>query len=211
MRRSVGFLFAITLAWTANATTLRGAGGGVISGTVTGTGLPDGADTVVFIEEAAAATPPSTPVEMDQRGYQFIPKVLPIVSGTTVRFLNNDQVGHNVFSPDYEKYDLGTWNQGQMKDYAFRACTKAPCVYAQLCKAHPQMDGYIVVLQNQYFAVTDKRGHYEIRNVPPGKYTVGIWHARRYQAASKMVTVGGDATSSLDFQLSRARLAPSVN
>ena len=67
---------------------------------------------------------------MDQRAMQFIPHVLPVVAGTTVKFLNSDPSPHNVFSPDYEKYDLGTWQQGQTKE-TFPECAKPPC-YAQL-------------------------------------------------------------------------------
>jgi plastocyanin len=200
-------LLAVTLGLIAHATAIRGAaaGGGTIAGTVSITGLPSGANTVVFIENAPAATAPSTPVEMNQRGQEFIPKILPVVTGTTVRFLNSDSVAHNVFSPDYEKYDLGTWAQGQTKDYAFVTCAKAPCAYTQLCKAHPQMDAYIVVLQNQYFAVTDSHGRYVIQNVPPGNYMVGVWHARRYEAPEKAVTVTGNTPAAANFQLNRAR------
>ena len=69
-----------------------------------------------------------------------MPHVLPVVAGTTVKFLNSDPTPHNVFSPDNEKYNLGTWPQGQTKDYVFNKCTKFPCVYTQLCRVHPEME-----------------------------------------------------------------------
>ena len=86
-----------------------------------------------------------------------------------MRFLNSDPTPHNVFSPDCEKYNLGTWPQGQSKDHAFAKCTKFPCVYTQLCRVHPEMEGFVVVLQNPYFAVSDKDGHFEIKGVPAGR------------------------------------------
>jgi plastocyanin len=202
MRRHAGLLVVISIAIATGAGTVSGAGG-AISGTVTVAGLASGVNTVVFIQEAPAAPPSAAPVEMNQRGYEFIPKVLPVVAGTTVRFRNSDPVAHNVFSPDYEKYDLGAWLQGQSRDYAFAACAKPPCVYAQLCKTHPQMDAYVVVLQNPYFGVADKAGRYEIRNVPPGKYTVAVWHARKYGAQPKLVTVDAGAPAPLSFELNR--------
>lgn len=203
MSRRAGFLAAVVAATIiAHTGTLSGAGG-AISGAVKITGLASNADVVVYIQEAPGTFPPTTRVEMDQRGYQFIPHVLPVVAGTTVRFLNGDPASHNVFSPDYETYNLGTWPQGQTKDYAFAKCAKPPCVYAQLCRVHPQMDAYIVVLQNAYFAVTDKEGHYEIGNVPRGSYKLAVWHARRYKAQPIPVTVGASEPATVDFVLDR--------
>lgn len=174
-----------------------------ISGTVKVTGSASAADVVVYLQQAPGAfTPPAKPVEMDQKQMQFIPHVLPIVAGTKVAFLNSDPTPHNVFSPDNEKYNLGTWPQGQTKDYAFAKCAKFPCVYAQLCRVHPEMEGYVVVLQNPYFAVTDKTGHYQIEGVPPGSYTVAVWHSKA-KAQPKPVTVDAAKPTTVDFTLAR--------
>jgi plastocyanin len=176
--------------------------GGTLSGTVKVTGLASSADVVVYIQEAPGTFPAGKPAVMDQKKMQFIPHVLPVVAGTTVKFLNDDPTPHNVFSPDNEKYNLGTWPQGQSKDYAFTKCAKTPCVYTQLCRVHPEMEGYVVVLQNPYFAVTDKDGHYEIENVPPGSYTLAVWHTRS-KAQPKPVTVEAGKPATVDFALAR--------
>jgi plastocyanin len=178
------------------------AAGGTISGTVKITGVASNADAVVYIQQAPGTFPPGKAADMDQRKMQFIPHVLPVVAGTTVKFLNSDPTPHNVFSPDNEKYNLGTWPQGQTKDYTFNKCTKFPCVYTQLCRVHAEMEGYVVVLQNPFFAVTAKDGHYEIANVPPGNYTVAVWHAKA-KAQPKPVTVNASNPATADFLLGR--------
>ena len=177
--------------------------GSSITGTVKVTGMTSSADVVVYIQEAPGTfAPPSKPVDMDQIKMQFIPRVLPVVAGTTVRFLNSDPTPHNVFSPDNEKYNLGTWPKGQSKTYAFTKCGKTPCVYIQLCRVHPDMEGFVIVLQNSYFAVTDKGGRYEIGNVPPGNYTLAVWQART-KAQPKPVTVDLGKSTVVDFTLAR--------
>lgn len=174
-----------------------------ITGTVKVTGLATSADVVVYIQEAPGTfPPPGKPVAMDQLKMQFIPRVLPVVAGTTVKFLNSDPTPHNVFSPDNEKYNLGTWPKGQSKDYAFTKCAKPPCVYTQLCRVHLEMESYVVVLQNPHFAVSDKDGHYEIGNVPPGSYTLAVWHTRG-KAQPKPVTVDATKPATVDFILAR--------
>lgn len=175
---------------------------GTITGTVTVTGSSSNGDAVVYIEQAPAASPPSKALEMDQRKMQFIPHVLPIVAGTSVKFLNSDPTPHNVFSPDNEKYNLGTWPQGQTKDYTFSKCKKFPCVYTQLCRVHPEMEGFVVVLQNPYFAVTGRDGKYEIKDVPPGSYSLGVWH-QKGKAGVKPVVVDASKPAVVDFVLKK--------
>lgn len=181
---------------------LSGAGSN-ISGTVKVTGAASSADAVVYVQQAPGTfAPPAKPSEMDQRNFQFVPHVLPVVAGTAVRFLNSDPTPHNVFSPDNEKYNLGTWPQGQTKDYTFSKCAKPPCVYTQLCRVHPEMEGFIVVLQNPYFAVAAKDGRYEIRDVPPGNYTLAAWHPKA-KSAPRPVVVEAGRPATADFTLGR--------
>src|ERR1019366_8468408 len=161
--------------------------GGTIEGTVK-TGGVAAADAVVYVQHAEGSFAPPGPAKMAQHSMKFAPAVLPILLGTTVNFLNSDPTQHNVFSPDYEKYNLGTWPQGQTKDHAFAKCAKAPCAYVQLCRIHPEMEAYVVVLQNPFYAVTNSDGHYRIENVPPGAQSLGVWAAKG-KAPVKPVTV----------------------
>ena len=182
--------------------TVSMAADGSIAGSVKAAGLASNADAVVWIQQAPGAAKPPQPVTMDQKKMQFIPHVLPVVLGTTVRFLNSDPTAHNVFSPDYEKYNLGTWPQDQSKDHAFATCAKFPCVYTQLCRVHPEMEGFVVVLANPYFAVSDKEGKFEIKGVPAGQYTVAVWHPK-LKAQPKPVTVEAGKPATVAFDLAR--------
>jgi plastocyanin len=202
IRRLVISAMAAATAVIVTLTAVGAATGGVISGTVTASGTAL-ADALVYVQHADGTfVPPANPITIDQRGMKFFPHVLPVVVGTTVRFLNNDTTQHNVFSPDNEKYNLGTWPQGQAKDHAFARCAKPPCVYVQLCRIHPEMEAYVVVVQNPFFAVTDAGGRYRIENVPPGTYSLGIW-APAGKAAAKSVVVDASKPAKVDFGVSR--------
>lgn len=201
MTRRFGISLLLTVAVVAGARHVSTASGGAIEGTVT-TGGVAVAGAVVYIQHAEGSFAPAGPAKMDQRSMKFAPSVLPILTGTTVRFLNSDPTQHNVFSPDYEKYNLGTWPQGQTKDQLFAKCAKAPCAYVQLCRIHPEMEAYVVVLQNPYFAVTNSDGHYRIDNVPPGAHSLGVWAAKG-KAPVKPVTVDAAKPAQIDFALGR--------
>ena len=199
-RHSLSFGSIVIAILVAHSGSLGGAGSS-ISGTIKVTGLASNADAVVYLQQAPGVfAPPVKPTEIDQRGKQFIPHVLPIVVGTTVRFLNNDPTRHNVFSPDNERYNLGTWLRGQTRDHTFGTCAKAPCVYVQLCLLHPEMEAYVVVLENPFFAVTDTGGRFEINNVQPGTYSLAVWHAKG-KAQPKPVTIDAARPAVVDFVL----------
>ncbi len=173
-----------------------------ITGTVKVAGATSNADVVVYVQNAAGTFAAPKAETIDQKQMQFIPHVLPVLVGTTVKFLNDDPTAHNVFSPDHEKFNLGTWPQGQTKDYAFSKCAKFPCVYTLLCRVHPEMEGYVVVLQNPYFAVSGKDGKYSIEGVPAGSHTLAVWH-QKAKAQPKPVTVEAGKPATVDFTLAR--------
>ncbi len=70
------------------------------------------------------------------------------------------------------------------------------------CDVHtPWMLCYVTVVDNPYFAVTDKDGNFKIANVPPGKYTVTAMHRKAsVKGMDKEIEVKGD-NATLDFTL----------
>jgi len=158
---------------------------------------------VVYVDAIAGKTfpaPAAKPV-MDQKGLVFNPHVMVVQVGTTVEFLNSDNVQHNVFWPSIsgnkkEGHNLGTWPKGEKKSFQF----STPGVVPLLCNVHPEMSGYIIVSPTPYFAETDASGAYKIDNVPDGKYNVVAWH-EGMKTQTKSVDVAG--TGKADFTLSK--------
>ena len=66
------------------------------------------------------------------------------------------------------------------------------------CDYHSWMQGYIVVSDNPYFAVSGAMGAYEIQDVPTGKHTIEMWH-EYYGLKTASVTVEEGAVASLDY------------
>lgn len=173
---------------------------GDIHGKVVAHGVRNSADAIVYVDKIAGKTfpPPAAHAKIDQKNMQFTPHVLTVVAGTTVDFLNSDAVLHNVFSPDAcaDKFNLGTWPQGQVKSYTF----KKECFASLLCKVHSEMEGFVAVLPTPYFAVTAADGSYHISDVPDGTYTVKVWHPK-LKAATKSVAVKG--ATEADFEIAK--------
>lgn len=178
--------------------------GGDIKGKVTLEGKKSHANAVVYIDKIPGKTfkPPKEPVQMDQRNLEFIPHILPILAGTTVEFLNNDDVLHNVYCPDAcaQKFDLGTWPRGQTRKYTFE---NPGCVAVMLCNIHPAMEAYVLVLETPYFAKSNKDGSYIIKDVPPGKYTLKVWH-KTFKGTDVTVEVPKQGEAVVNFELKKS-------
>jgi len=149
-----------------------------IKGKVSVQGIKSAENIAVYVDVIADKKfdPPKDHVVVDQRKMAFLPHVVAVQQGTTVDFLNSDSVGHNVYWPSISgnkklSHNLGTWPKGEKKPFQFHDLGTA----SLLCNVHPEMSGYIVVVPTPYFAVTDKDGNFEIKNIPAGKYTLKTW------------------------------------
>jgi plastocyanin len=188
------FLFAVLIAGLSTT-----ASAGDISGKVTGGKGPS----VVYIDAIAGKTFPASkehPVA-DQKGLMFAPHIMVVQQGTTVDFLNSDNVQHNVFWPSIggdkkAGHNLGTWPKGEKRSFTF----DKPGVIPLFCNVHPDMEGYLVVSPTPYFAETDESGNYKIKDVPDGSYTLVAWHEGA-RSQSKQVTVSGEGKA--DFTLGK--------
>ena len=188
---------------------------GLIVGTVTGR-TPQ--HTVVYLSGVQGEfKPPTEPTEVGQKNKTFMPHVLPVLKGTIVRFTNSDVnrdgtgLEHNV---KFVKY-------GRSKTLVMREKTKNLTNFmvwpdrpkdaktiragkvALLCNIHPEMEAYVVVLDNPYFTLADKDGKYRLK-APNGDYTLKAWHPRYEKkefAAPVVVSAGG--TTELDIVLKK--------
>jgi Carboxypeptidase regulatory-like domain len=69
------------------------------------------------------------------------------------------------------------------------------------CDVHKWMRAYVGVVPHPYFAVTGPDGSFELRNVPPGDYTVAVWHEKLGERTGQArVTPSGVATVSITFE-----------
>jgi plastocyanin len=181
---------------------------GVVKGTITIGGKPT-SEAVVSVEGLSTKDLKSQlsslklkRAVMDQQDLKFLPHVLPVVAGTAVEFANNDKTFHNVFSQsEAKKFDLGLYSPGRRRSVTF---DKAGLVRI-LCNVHPNMEAFIVVKEHPYFAVTDKRGNYQLSGVSLGKYRVEVWHPEFGSKAVPFNLVRDGEVLAIDVDLKEQR------
>ncbi|MBI2192151.1 MAG: FTR1 family protein [Planctomycetes bacterium] len=150
---------------------------------------------VVFIEaaERGPARPPEHSPVITQRNRTFLPRVLPVLSGTTVEFLNEDPELHTVHaccSP--ENFNFSFPKDGMSRRHMF----DRPGIVTLLCDIHHDMRAFVVVLSNPYFALTDENGRYRLSPMPVGEHLLRVWH-ESHVTASCSVVAGEDSVVNL--------------
>lgn len=172
---------------------------GKIQGYATSYGERGAGDTLIFIENMDGDfKPSSTHAVMNQINTEFEPRMLAVLKGTVVDFVNSDTGWHNVNSPEQSvtPFNLGTFPGGQKRSMKFESIGVAPIA----CTMHPEMRSYVIVLGNPYFATTDKRGKYEIKDVPAGTYKLRVWN-QKWDSDTVEITVKDNETTNIDFSL----------
>jgi plastocyanin len=140
---------------------------------------------------------PKREVELDQVGCMFVPRVLGLMVGQTLRMKNSDATMHNVHSHPQENgiYNKGFPRQGDVETTWFAA----PEVMIPLkCDMHGWMTAYAGVTAHPFHAVTGADGSFAFEGLPPGDYVIGAWH-ESLKTVEVKVTLGAKDAKTVEL------------
>jgi plastocyanin len=166
---------------------------------VSGAGLQN---VFVYIKSglgSKAYAPPSTPVVMDQKGCQYIPHVIGVMVGQPVKFTNSDATMHNVhMTPTDPKNQTVDISEAPNSPGESRTLSAPELMIPVRCNNHPWMEGYINAVSNPFYSVSGDAGHFTIKGVPPGTYTIVADHEVLGQKTAT-ITIAPQKTTTVDF------------
>jgi plastocyanin len=112
-------------------------------------------------------------VVFDQEKCVFQPHVLGVMAGTPITLKSSDPINHNINA----KLKQSAFNQliqgGGTAEFSPQGAERTPGEVT--CDIHPWMRAWWMVLDHPYFAVTDAKGYFEIKNAPAGTQKVVVW------------------------------------
>jgi hypothetical protein len=150
-------------------------------------GIRDVVVSLPGIQKGKALEKPAKPPVLDQKHCEYHPYAQIFPVNSTLEILNSDDVLHNVKTEPGSKT---TFNVAQPKFK--RKITmefKNPEIVQVECNVHGWMKAILVAADTPYYALTDSNGSFKITDVPPGKYTLKVWHSELGEQ-TKEVTVG---------------------
>ena len=171
---------------------------------------------VILLEGVGRGKKPGAELVLDNHRCVFVSHVSAVMTGERARVKNSDAILHNThgFLGKPTVFNLALPNRDQMIEITKRLTR--PGVIRVVCDAHPHMSAWLVVHDSPYYAVTDERGAFRIDGIPPGSYTITMWHegfrARGLdkdgrplydepRTVRKDITIAPRATATVDFEL----------
>ena len=142
---------------------------------------------------------PPAPVVIDQHGCWFSPRVIGIQVGQSLQVVNSDPVTHNIH-PQAQINREWNHSQGAGDPPITRRFLKPEIMIPVKCNIHSWMHAWIGVVDNPYFSVSKDDGTYTISNLPPGDYTIAVWH-ETLGTEEQHVTVAPHANAIENFTL----------
>src|SRR5205809_7741264 len=130
------------------------------------------ANAVVSVPSAKGA-PRMAKVTVDQHGCKFVPHVTAMMPGE-LDLKNSDDILHNIHTYSTANPSI---NKAQPKFKKLMTEKFEKPEFVKLtCDVHSWMLGWVAVMPNPFFGVTDAGGNAKLENVPAGNPTVEVWH-----------------------------------
>ena len=141
---------------------------------------------------------PAEPVEIDQRGCLYSPRMVGVRIGQPLRVSNSDSGLHNVhgISPGTDGFNVAQPLRGMTNQFRL----KTEGILRVTCDVHPWMIAFVGVVDHPFFAVSASDGTFEIPAVPAGVHAIEAWHERLGTITSSVsVEASGVATVELEY------------
>ena len=149
------------------------------------------------IDPAYSFEIPTKPVQLDQKGCIYTPRIIGVRAGQPIEIVNSDPTAHNVHAlpMSNQEFNQGQPFQGMRMTQTF---TVPEVMVRFMCNVHGWMAAYVGVVPHPFFAITDASGAFDIKGLPPGTYTVEAWH-EKFGRQSIQVTVAEKQAQTTSF------------
>ncbi len=139
------------------------------------------ANVFVYVKNPPDVTVPTADGEvlLNSIGLQFVPHVLSLCTGQTLRLTNGDPVANNVRTNSITNSAM---NQVLApKDFIGAATVFSkpePTPFRVVDDLHPWRSAWVLPLDHPFVAITDEEGRFEIPGLPAGEIELIVWHER---------------------------------
>ena len=144
-------------------------------------------------------------VDVDQKNKEFVPRISAVPVGTSIRFPNHDQIRHHVYSFSPAKtFEIPLYKGVPAEPIVF----DKPGVVTLGCNIHDWMQGYVLVTEAPYFAISHAGGSARLEGLPAGPVRLRVWHPElkgKPEGTERTVDLADGGSESLTFEIDRKK------
>lgn len=137
---------------------------------------------------------------LDQKGCRYNPHALLLRAGSELTVLNSDGTSHNVHTHPERGRPVNRQMPKFMKKMTIKFEEAESIEFT--CDVHSWMSAWVHVVDHPYHDLTNGSGHFRLEAVPPGEYTLEIWHPR-LGTQTRQVRVEAGTTVEINFAVER--------
>lgn len=130
----------------------------------------------------------------DQKKCKFIPRVLLIKPKVSVVVRNSDSVGHNFHTISPGIFNINKKMKAETSFTVAQTKIRRPGTIRAKCDIHSWMKGWWIVARTPYTVLSDEDGSFSMTDIPPGTYTLKIWHEKLGVTEQTVVINAGETT-----------------
>jgi hypothetical protein len=156
------------------------------------------ANVIVYLKDITKGKPgPTEPLKLVNEHCMFSPRVQGAMVGEQVTISSDDPILHNTH-PQNAETNATIYNIAlPFKGFSVTKPLPAnPELIKVKCDAHEWMHAWIMELDHPYYTTTGSDGHFTIKDVPPGSYTLAVWHEAAGEKSEPVVVAAGKTTKS---------------
>jgi len=153
---------------------------------------------LVYLKDIAKGkAAPTEPLALVNEHCMFSPRVQGAMVGGSVKISSNDTVLHNTH-PQNAETNATIYNIAlPFKGFSVtKPLPGNPGLIKVKCDAHEWMHAWIMELEHPYYTTTGADGHFTIKDVPPGTYTLVAWHEAAGEKSEPVVVAAGQTAKS---------------
>ncbi|HEX4153917.1 MAG TPA: carboxypeptidase regulatory-like domain-containing protein [Steroidobacteraceae bacterium] len=156
------------------------------------------ANVIVYLKDVTKGkAPASEPLKLVNEHCMFSPRVQGAMVGEKITISSDDPILHNTH-PQNAETNATIYNIAlPFKGFSVTKPLPAnPELIKVKCDAHEWMHAWIMELDNPYYTTTDSDGRFTLKDVPPGSYTLAVWHEAAGGKSEPVVVTAGKTTTS---------------
>ena len=151
------------------------------------------ANVIVYLKDITKGkAAPAEPLSLVNTKCMFSPRVQGAMVSQQVKISSDDPVLHNTHPQDAAT-NATIFNVAlPFKGFSVtKPLPSMPTMIKVKCDAHEWMHAWIMELDHPYYATTGADGHFTIKDVPPGTYTLAVWHEAAGEKSAPVVVAAG--------------------